>query len=58
MNLYMHDVNAIHAIIIESSDVVARVRHHTEDTLLNVYCILSCEQIFHVLFQSSNLLLR
>ena len=44
VNLSKHDVNAIK---IAGSDIVARVRYHTE-------CILSCEQIFAFLFQSSN----
>ena len=43
----LHDVNAINAIKTAGSDIVARVRYHTEDTL-------SCEQIFTFLFQSSN----
>ena len=47
----MHDVNAINAIKIAGSDIVAGVRYHTEDTLMY---ILSCEQIFTFLFQSSN----
>ena len=47
----LHEVNAIDAIKIAGSDIVARVRYHTEDTLMY---ILSSAQIFTFLFQSSN----
>ena len=30
----LHDVNAINAIKIAGSDIAARVRYHTEDTLM------------------------
>ena len=30
---FLHDVNAIDAIKIAGSDILARVRYHTEDTL-------------------------
>ena len=30
---FLHDVNAINAIKIAGSDIAARVRYHTEDTL-------------------------
>ena len=45
----LHDVNAMNAIKIAGSDIVTRVRHHTEDTLMY---ILSSAQIFTFLFQS------
>ena len=32
----LHDVNAIDAIKIAGSDTVARVRYHTEDTLMYI----------------------
>ena len=47
---FLHDVNASNAIKIAGSDTVARVRYHA----VNVYCILSCAQIFTFLFQSPN----
>ena len=34
---FLHDVNAINVIKIAGSDTVARVRYHTEDTLM---CII------------------
>ena len=33
---FLHDVNAIDAIKIAGSDIVARVRYHTEDTLMYI----------------------
>ena len=44
---FLHDISAINAIKIAGSDIVARVRYHTED-------ILSCEQVFTFVFQSPN----
>ena len=32
----LHGVNAINAIKIAGSDIVARVRYHTEDTLMYI----------------------
>ena len=32
----LHDVNAMNAINIAGSDIVARVRYHTEDTLMYI----------------------
>ena len=45
----LHDGNAINAIKIAVSDIVARVRYHTEDTLMYV---IMCTN-FTFLFQSS-----
>ena len=42
---FLHYFNAIHAIKIADSDIVARIRYHT---------ILPCEQIFTFPFQSPN----
>ena len=37
----LHDVNVINAIKIAGSDIVARVRYHTEDTLMYILqCIM------------------
>ena len=47
---FLHDVNGINPIKIAGSEIVARVRYHTEDTLMYI----SCKQIFTFLFQSSN----
>ena len=33
---FLHDVNAIDAIKIAGSSIVARVRYHTEDTLMYI----------------------
>ena len=48
---FLHDVNAMNAIkIAGSSDIAARVRYLTEDTLMD---IIMCA-IFTFLFQSPN----
>ena len=39
----LHDVNAINAIKIAGSDIAARVRYHTEDTLMD---IIMCANIY------------
>ena len=33
---FLHDFNAINAITIAGSDTAARVRYHTEDTLMYI----------------------
>ena len=33
---FLHDVNAMNAIKIAGSDIVARVRYHTEDMLMDI----------------------
>ena len=43
---FLHDVNAIDAIKIAGSDIVARVRYHTEDTL--IYIIMRTNIYFSI----------